>query len=93
MEHRNLKKAETRYLYQKKLDEQLQEIKVNELEDIDEIWNTLKKSIGEVAEEICGRLKLEKKQNWMNTHILSMMEERRKYKNINTVEGQKKYKI
>ena len=33
-----------------------------------------------------------RKQNWMNSSILNKMEERRKYKNMHTEEGEKKNK-
>jgi len=62
------------------------------MDEIDQIWKTLKSSIEDIVEEICGKEEFQKKQKWMNVHILSKMEERRKYKMLNTEEGQKKYK-
>src|SRR6188508_3276096 len=59
---------------------------------IDQVWDTLKECIEEIAEEICGKEQHKKKQNWMTAEILHIMEERRMYKNLHTVEGDKKYK-
>ena len=56
------------------------------------MWDTLKECIEEIAEEICGKEQHKKKQNWMTAEILHIMEERRRYKNLHTVEGDKKYK-
>jgi len=87
-----LQNVEKKGEFQSKLDKQLQDKRVNEMDEIDQIWKTLKSSIGGIAEEICGKEEFQKKQKWMNVHILSKMEERRKYKMLNTEEGQKKYK-
>src|SRR6187399_3733727 len=59
---------------------------------IDQVWDTLKECIEEIAEEICGKEQHKKKQNWMTAEILHTMERRRRYKNLHTVEGDKKYK-
>ena len=50
--------------------------------EIDETWKKLKEGIAIVAEEMCERERMSKKQNWMNSEILSKMEERRKAKNM-----------
>src|SRR5437867_1875970 len=50
--------------------------------EIGDIWNKLKEGIATVAEDICRRKQLPKKQNWMNSEILRKMEERRKCKNM-----------
>jgi len=87
-----LQNVEKKGEFQSKLDKQLQDKRVNEMDEIDQIWKTLKSSIGDIAEEICGKEKFHKKQKLMNVHILNMMEEKRKYKMLNTEEGQNKYK-
>ena len=48
----------------------------------------LKEGIESVAEEICGKETVKKKQGWMNSHILKEMDERGKCKNIKTKEVQ-----
>ena len=50
--------------------------------EIDETWNKLKEDIAIVAEEMCERDRMSKKQNWMNSEVLSKVEERRKAKNM-----------
>ena len=88
------KKQEFREAYRKRLDKRLQEEKSEEGRDIDDIWkeeidmgveidetwNKLKEDIAIVAEEMCERDRMSKKQNWMNSEILNKMEERRKAK-------------
>src|SRR2546425_789332 len=78
----NLKKSEVRNAYRMRLDQQLQEEKIDGCMEVDEIWKRLKDGISTVAEEICGKEMQPKKQNWMNSEILHKMEERRKYKNM-----------
>ena len=62
------------------------------MDEIDQIYKRLKESLEDVADEICGNAQSKRKQNWMNSSILNKMEERRKYKNMHTEEGEKKYK-
>ncbi|HET6457666.1 MAG TPA: hypothetical protein VFG24_02160, partial [Nitrosopumilaceae archaeon] len=89
---RVLQNTKMRQEYQTRLDKQLRDKRVGELDDIDQIWDKLKESIGDIAEEICGKEQAQKKQKWMNSQILNVMEERRKYKILNTEEGQRRYK-
>src|SRR5437867_5025284 len=88
----NLKKSEVRNAYRMRLDQQLQEEKIDGCMEVDEIWKRLKDSISTVAEEICGKEMQPKKQNWMNSEILHKMEERRKCKNMRDEEQYKKLK-
>ena len=89
------KKPVSREAYSRRLDKRLQEEKCEKERDIDDIWkeeidmgveidetswNKLKEDIAIVAEEMCERDRMSKKQNWMNSEILSKMEERRKAK-------------
>ena len=75
-----------------RLDQQLQEEKIDGCMEVDEIWKRLKYGISTVAEEICGKEMQPKKQNWMNSEILHKMEERRKCKNMRDEEQYKKLK-
>src|SRR6266516_208450 len=77
----NLKKSEIRDAYKLRLDKQLKEERIDERMEIDDIWNKLRDGIETVAEEICGKEQMTKKQSWMNSEILSKMEERRICKN------------
>src|SRR5437867_1794879 len=78
----NLKKSEVRNAYRMRLDQQLQEEKIDGCTEADDIWKRLKDGISTVAEEICGKEMQPKKQNWMNSEILHKMEEGRKCKNV-----------
>ena len=71
------KNPEIRNTYRIQLDQQLQEKKIDECIEVDEIWKRLKEGIVTVEEEICGKEKQQKKQNWINSEILHKMEERR----------------
>ena len=65
---------------------------IRDMDEIDQVWDTMKECIEEIAEEICGKEQHKKKQNWMTAEILHIMEERRRFKNLDTVERDKKYK-
>ena len=71
-----LNKPEIRNEYTAQLDKRLQEQKIDEWMEIDEIWKKLAEGIEIVAEEICGKEQIAMKQNWMNSDILRKMEER-----------------
>src|SRR3989441_2116716 len=88
----NLKKPEVRNAYRMRLDQQLQEEKIDGCMEVDEIWKRLKDGISTVAEEICGKEMQSKKKNWMNSEMLHKMEERRKCKNTRDEEQYKKMK-
>src|SRR3989441_12456290 len=60
--------------------------------EVDEIWKRLKEGIVTVAEELCGKEKQPKKQNWMNSEILHKMEERRICKHMKAEEQYRKLK-
>src|SRR6267154_6065607 len=87
-----LRKPEFRDAYRMRLDKTLQEEKNIGCMEIDEIWKNLKECIAEVAEEICRKEQLPKKQNWMNSEILHKMEERRQCKFKNEEAKYKKLK-
>jgi len=73
----NLKTPEIRKEYRVRLDKQIQEQNIDTGADIEEIWKKLSECIEVVADEICGKEQLPRKQNWMNAEILRKMEERR----------------
>src|SRR2546425_13083571 len=88
----NLKKPEVKNAYRMRLDQQLQGKAIDGCMEVDEIWKRLKEGIVTVAEEICGKEKQPKKQNWMNSEILHKMEERRICKNMKAEEQYKRLK-
>ena len=75
-----------------RLDQQLQKEKIDGCVEVDEIWRRLKEGFVTVAEEICGKEKQPKKQNWVNSEILHKMEERRVCKNMKAEEQYKRLK-
>ena len=87
-----LRKPEVRDAYRMQLDRKLQEEKIDGGMEIDEIWKKLKDDIVMVAEEICGKEQRPMRQSWMNSEILSKMEERRKCKIMKEEEKYKKLK-
>merc|ERR1711915_771646 len=48
---------------------------IMDLEDINDAWEKLKKSIHDTADEICGREGMQPKKKWMTQEILEKMEE------------------
>src|SRR2546425_4076877 len=62
----NLKKPEIKNSFRTRLDKQLQDENIDAEMEIGEIWNQLKEGIATVAEEICQKEQLQKKQNWIN---------------------------
>ena len=87
-----LKDVVKRNAFQSKLNKQLKDKSVKEEDEIEQIWNKLKECVTDIASEICGKEQNKKKQNWMNSDILDLMEERRKFKNTCTETGRAKYK-
>jgi hypothetical protein len=87
-----LKKTEIGNAYRMRLDRKLQEEKIDGQMEIGEIWNKMKECIETVAEEICGKEQMPKRQNWMNLKILRKMEERRNCKNRKEEEQYRKLK-
>ena len=87
-----LSDAMARKKYQSKIGVQLKARGIDDEDDIEQIWKKLKDCVTEVAMEICGKEKSNKKQNLISSEILEKMEERRKCKINNTEEGIRKYK-
>ena len=63
-----------------------------ETDDINSLWSNIKSCISATADQVCGKHIPEKRQKWMTDEILKKMEERRKYKNDESVSGQHNYK-
>ena len=58
-----LKNADIRDTFQSRLDKQVEEDGMENFDEIDAIWNKLRESIEWVADEICGKDQMSKKQN------------------------------
>ena len=55
---------------------------------VENSWINNKNGLQEAAREVIGRRKCAKKKPWITDEVLGLIEERRKYKNANTEEGQ-----
>ena len=80
----NLKRLEletNRTRFQERISEKIDSMM--DLEDVNEAWEKLKKSIHDTADEICGREGMQPKKKWMTQEILEKMEERRQQKSVN----------
>src|SRR5688572_6439002 len=72
-----LKNTDGRDTFKERLNKKIEEGGIEDYDEIDAIWNKLKESIEWVADEICGKNQMMKKQNWITAVILRKMEERR----------------
>lgn len=70
------------------------EIKLSESvgESVEEEWTNVKKCLTEILEEKIGRMKRIPRKPWISQAMLDKMEERRRWKNINSEEGRQKYR-
>lgn len=55
-------------------------------------WQSLKDTITKTAEKTLGHKNDTANKDWITTEIVSMIKERRKYKSLNSTEGQKTYR-
>lgn len=79
METRKLKDPVVKQTLQQKVHKNLDKLNIKN-EDVDEQWKALKQCILDPSKEILKEPP-KKKEKWMNDQILSMMEQRRQFKN------------
>lgn len=80
------KKEELRIAIEKK-------VKNGEGKSVEERWTLLKNAVSTSAMEVIGlKRKNAPKKPWVTGEMIDKMEERRKWKNVGTKEGEKKYK-
>lgn len=60
--------------------------------DPNEKWTTFKSAIKEAATEILGTTKNTPRKPWITEHVIELIEERRKYKNGNSMDDKVKYR-
>ena len=77
--------------FQNRVTQHLINSRVEDIDEVDQIWKNLRECINDVATEICGKDVDNKKQKSMTEDILRVMEERQSYKNSTTDEGKAKY--
>ncbi|KAL4125923.1 hypothetical protein QTP88_010160 [Uroleucon formosanum] len=93
----NTNRWQTSKLKEEKVNEKFKEytnkIKTQEEQDINTRWTSLRETTTNAATEIMKETKstLPRKE-WITPEIIEMIEERRKYKNLNTDEYQKRYR-
>lgn len=62
-----------------------------EPQNIEERWQSLKQTITKIAAKTLGHKNITATKDWITAEIVNLIEERRKYKNLNSTEGQKMY--
>ncbi|XP_060531543.1 uncharacterized protein LOC132705128 [Cylas formicarius] len=79
-----LKNEEVRTTLQQKLNDGLARLRetIGEYQ-VDNIWDSLKKTMNSVSQNILGYRQSVPKNKWMTEEILRLMDERRKHKNVN----------
>ncbi|XP_060519890.1 uncharacterized protein LOC132698058 [Cylas formicarius] len=79
-----LKNEEVRTTLQQKLNDGLARLQETSGEyQVDNIWDSLKKTMNSVSQNILGYRQSVPKNKWMTEEILRLMDERRKHKNVN----------
>ena len=74
------------------IERELSKIEIN-TNNVNERWNEMKTISKKSAKKNIGHNKIKKpKKPWVNTEMLDKMDEKKKWKNANTIEGKKKYK-
>lgn len=83
-----LKQSETLNLYQRKVKELINDIAEDEIPtNIEENWRLMNNSILKAANETIGMTKNPPRKPWITEKIIELIEERRKYKNLEDIEG------
>jgi hypothetical protein len=79
-----------RNAFQQRIEERVETAKGKEIECR---WTSFKKVVTEAAQDVIGYQKGKKiKKPWITEEMIDKMEERRRYKSINTEEGNRKYR-
>lgn len=63
-----------------------------EPQNIEERWQNLKQTITKIAVKTLGHKNIAARKDWITAEIVNLIEERRKYKNLNSIEGQERYR-
>ncbi|KAL1446687.1 hypothetical protein WDU94_006588 [Cyamophila willieti] len=101
LKFKNLKKKNTKKWDMKLLKEdarkknyerKTEECEINMSDNVHNNWTEIKNTIKKAADETVKREKPNPRKEWITEEILVMIEERRKFKNDRTEDGQTKYK-
>ena len=86
MNLKELRKEDTRKRYSIAVKNRYEElVDEGDMDDLEKEWTCLQKAYVEKAEEIIPRKERRARQKWITDDILNLMEERRKFKNRNTL--------
>ena len=55
-------------------------------------WNNIKGCVLDTLSDLVGKVEKRARKPWITQEMLSKMDERRKWKNVNTEEGRKNYR-
>jgi hypothetical protein len=55
-------------------------------------WNNIKERVLDTLSDLVGKVKKKARKPWITLEMISKMDERRKWKNVNTEEGRKNYR-
>ena len=55
-------------------------------------WNDSKECVLDTISDLVGRVEKRARKPWITQEVISKMDERRKWKNVNTKEGRKNYR-
>ncbi|KAI5738261.1 hypothetical protein M8J77_004739 [Diaphorina citri] len=61
-------------------------------DETEEEWNNIREAMIKTLEDTVGKASRKKKKEWITEEMLDKMEERRRYKNVETTEGRKMYR-
>jgi len=56
-----------------------------------EVWNNIKECVLDTISYLVGKVETRARKPWITQEMISKMDERRKWKNVNTEEGRKNY--
>jgi len=54
-------------------------------------WNNIQECVLDTVSDLFGKVEKRARKPWITHEIISKMDERRKWKNVNTAEGRKNY--
>ena len=85
-------KGEQGIRFRNDVEEELEQVEIT-TNDVNERWNEVKSIIKKSAKKNIAHKKRQKaRKPWVTTQMLDKMDLRRKWKNVNTIEGKKEYK-
>ena len=56
-------------------------------------WKNIKQCVLDTVSDLVGKVEKRARKPWITQEVISKMDERRKWKNVNTEEGRKNYRM